>query len=1646
MEKAASNQEKYISDFRLREYGIGGDGRQKKEFAPISRKLKNSIELLSTGLYAKDIHFILELIQNAEDNNYKESSPELEFLILDEDPTNTPGSQGCLCVFNNEIGFAEPNVESICGIGQSTKDRLHGYIGEKGIGFKSVFIVSSQPHIYSNGFRFCFKEDDPDLELAYIVPYWLDCVPDVIRVKRANTAILLPLKEGKKAEIIAELERIEPETILFLAKLEGLAIEVQENSKKIELIRDKSAAPITDLLVQINCQQDHVSRYWMHEEDVAVPANIRDDKRSGVNDRTISVAFPLDTADDRGKIFAFLPTDVDSGFPFIVNADFILSASRETIQTSRKWNEWLRDSLAPAILNGIKQLLGNEKHKVMAYRFIPLTKNLQSLREFFSPVCKAIHAYLSDSEVVLSDRGVFNRPEVSRLASKRVRHLFNNERRPSAFNSLSFVDSGIEKYSEQLKVIGVKAFLAGDLKQCLSDREWLKDQNSDWFVELYTYLYEVQKAGNSMVKRLPIILLDCGDVVSPSSGAVYIPTDKSAVNRLKLPLTTIGGPVAAFLHVTVHEALEASPELREWAKSTLGLLEFNISGFIVNTLVPWADDHANDCTVDDVMQLTQYVLDNWKQFEENDLTVFKQRLPVVLEGGQIHKRSTLKGHELLTPKGLDPVKGWQLFLTNEEDYAQHDVLADKYLGLKADIEILNGFLDGIGGQKYPDLKQYSFPNYYNYNDSPYKRYLSKYASYYPSNFTSTPVLISWMPPASFLDEAQLRKKKYRSALLLWLENMLGFPGRLDSLNRAMIKWFYYTGQANWIESGLHYYLLTTAWINTNKGYKKPGEVFVKSKQLSEMFGAQLPFLKDEISPKLCEYLGIKTEATTESIVEYLKVLSADDEVDLKLVCRLYKYLDGYGKDYVQNFSDYPLIYLPGSWKGWFKSDEVVWEDLSSVFGNFYPGLGLSYESQDLKSFFLKKLAVSETVGAEELARAWLSLEESGESDPDKVKTALEKIFPKILEVASSDEDKPGWWYEFVENANVWTQDGRFISADRALAADDRQLQRFFTGKISFVWKPERYTHQEILPLYRELGVGSLSEATEITLKSSSECHEVNTPSVLTKHTKRLLTYLVYGYSREFFLDQVDVGALKALVWGIECECDAIEVQYAVKGFLAQKTDNERNAFWDTETYTLYLLVGANLDDLLDEAAEAVAKAIWGAKYRQWDDAVRRVLGVTSESRYKKLHDQKGWHMPPADFKHISTLIDRPRIEFNGNVNEERAGVEKEPETKEPPVGSDQEESSTIGEEQGSDVNVSSRARSEPQTHPEPGSQPNSRQHAEQRQGLDSQSPDSPEGAAAETSVVTGGHEGGSPLQTGGTVATGRAPLTGRAPRRSTPRSGRSRSRSTSNRINSARQSRIVSYPYPEPQERDTSPEALQWRKILGDKAELHILKMEQGAGNIAKRMPPNHAGYDIESVVRSTGEVRYIEVKGQQSEWGARGVGLTHTQFKAALDKGKSYWLYVVENVDSDNPRVFRVNDPAHRATEYRFDSNWSLLAAPDETGQVVVEEDLDALVDELKSYTEHPGCKDIIAQCHLGDLVLPEVGYELASDTGEVLGEVELAWPNDLVAVALPAQEEAAKHFKASDWQVFSAGALEDDAERGTFYAQISSIEDTVE
>ena len=196
-------------------------------------------------LFRSETHFVFELLQNAEDNHYAENcQPMLRFALR---PTALrSGERMSLLVENNETGFEPHQVWAICGVGKSTKSARQGYIGEKGIGFKSVFRITDCPHVFSNGYRFSLAKNDPETGVGYIVPKWVEHLPPSITP--THTAILLPLEDSsveQSREIAEKLKGIAPETILFLRKLKSLEISIclAGDDYKIRIEKDDRAHP-----------------------------------------------------------------------------------------------------------------------------------------------------------------------------------------------------------------------------------------------------------------------------------------------------------------------------------------------------------------------------------------------------------------------------------------------------------------------------------------------------------------------------------------------------------------------------------------------------------------------------------------------------------------------------------------------------------------------------------------------------------------------------------------------------------------------------------------------------------------------------------------------------------------------------------------------------------------------------------------------------------------------------------------------------------------------------------------------------------------------------------------------------------------------------------------------------------------------------------------------------------------------------------------------------------------------------------------------------------------------------------------------------------------------------------------------------------
>ncbi|KAH7202459.1 hypothetical protein DER44DRAFT_669606 [Fusarium oxysporum] len=189
---------------------------------------------LSSQLYTKSTHFLLELIQNADDNTYTCTSPTLSFSYK-------PGSLRVDC---NEEGFTAENVEAICSINKSTKSGKTSYgeyIGEKGIGFKSVFKIADVVWISSGEFTFKF---DKAKCLGMVTPIWAD-FPEITRP--GWTSMYLQLSKGHEEEtLIHELLTFDTNVLIFLKQIEEINIRVIREGEAVWERRTRKSKSLQD--------------------------------------------------------------------------------------------------------------------------------------------------------------------------------------------------------------------------------------------------------------------------------------------------------------------------------------------------------------------------------------------------------------------------------------------------------------------------------------------------------------------------------------------------------------------------------------------------------------------------------------------------------------------------------------------------------------------------------------------------------------------------------------------------------------------------------------------------------------------------------------------------------------------------------------------------------------------------------------------------------------------------------------------------------------------------------------------------------------------------------------------------------------------------------------------------------------------------------------------------------------------------------------------------------------------------------------------------------------------------------------------------------------------------------------------------------
>lgn len=189
-------------------------------------------------------------------------------------------------------------------------------ICDAGIGFKSVFLVSRNPHIFSNGYQIKFREDpSPECGIGYIVPEWVEENPSISDIAKIyssfkslpTTTFILPLKSDKIDAVKKELSNTHPEVLLFLSKIRQISVrEVNDDLNatslsQISISSEADALTTKDIgaesyTLHLSADEDerdgqHCS-YYIWKQHFPVKPECYVQKREGIDQWVVMLAFP----------------------------------------------------------------------------------------------------------------------------------------------------------------------------------------------------------------------------------------------------------------------------------------------------------------------------------------------------------------------------------------------------------------------------------------------------------------------------------------------------------------------------------------------------------------------------------------------------------------------------------------------------------------------------------------------------------------------------------------------------------------------------------------------------------------------------------------------------------------------------------------------------------------------------------------------------------------------------------------------------------------------------------------------------------------------------------------------------------------------------------------------------------------------------------------------------------------------------------------------------------------------------------------------------------------------------------------------------------------------------------------------------------
>ena len=448
-------------------------GVRKSLMDAFGKRMYNSYIKIITEAGTDKKRFLSELLQNADDCTYSDNCvPSFKLVI----------NGSTLIVSYNEAGFTKDNVRAITAIGESTKKLLlsgsdHS-IGEKGVGFKSVFGVAESVEIHSRGFDFRLTRQMPT-------------IPEVCEPldNHTGTTMIFQMKQEVHSSFT-------PERILQLCTCLRNLKQLEILNHRISILDGENRRTIT--LDGRKYTFERFVRDFNVTNEEALASRNTNGKKIDPHQRIVCYI------SERVKgmemfLYSGLPVLIKSNVPLIIDAPFELTTSREDI-LHNQWNDIVREQLYQAILD-VMHTKSNTGLDVLRYVGFRSQNNITTWQNFDDDYLNKFNwrTALQESAILPvlgSDKVISAAREKCLLIPEFIARLQAYEDVSGFFDGVVIDTIGKNQYAPLLEAIECKKAGGADILRFLSEKTEKYIVDKEFRDGLYAYLSNNQ--GNTV--------------------------------------------------------------------------------------------------------------------------------------------------------------------------------------------------------------------------------------------------------------------------------------------------------------------------------------------------------------------------------------------------------------------------------------------------------------------------------------------------------------------------------------------------------------------------------------------------------------------------------------------------------------------------------------------------------------------------------------------------------------------------------------------------------------------------------------------------------------------------------------------------------------------------------------------------------------------------------------------------------------------------------------------------------------------------------------------------------------------------------------------------------------------------------------------